>query len=175
VRTSLSKPPSFGPDYQKLYQEHHGRILRLCRILLSNPEEAEDVAQEVFVKALDYWGNNSMPESWPRWLTTVAINTCRDRRRSSWWKRWLKSTDDFDEREYPDEHAAVEHQVIRREQYERIWQRLRKLSRRQQEVFALRYIEGWSTQEVSEALGLTPGSVKRHLTRAIDNLRKGLA
>jgi RNA polymerase sigma-70 factor (ECF subfamily) len=68
----------------------------------------------------------------------------------------------------------LEQEAIKHEQYARIWQRFRKLSRRQQEVFALRYFEGWSTEDTGRALGLTAGSVKRHLSRAIQNLRKSL-
>ena len=53
----------------------------------------------------------------------------------------------------------------------RIWIAFRALPRRQQEVFALRHIEEQSTLAVAAALGLSPGSVKRHLFRAIRALR----
>jgi RNA polymerase sigma-70 factor (ECF subfamily) len=56
----------------------------------------------------------------------------------------------------------------------RIWAAFRKLPRRQQEVFALRYIEEQSTPDVAAALGLSPGSVKRHLYRAVRHLRRAL-
>ena len=49
-----------------------------------------------------------------------------------------------------------------------------RLSARQQEVFALRQLEGWSTDEVAETLGLSSGSVKRHLFRATHQLRAAL-
>ena len=38
------------PDYNDLYRAHHARVLRVCRLLLGDPDEAEDVGQEVFVK-----------------------------------------------------------------------------------------------------------------------------
>jgi RNA polymerase sigma factor (sigma-70 family) len=167
-------PVEQRPDYGELYREHYGRVLRLCRLLLMQPEEAEDAAQEVFVRALGYWGDKGVPESWSRWLARVAINTCRDHRRSGWWKRRSKSPEEFNESDYADDRPLPEETAIKQEQYKRIWQRFRKLSRRQQEVFALRYFEGWSTEETGRALGLTTGSVKRHLSRAIDNLRKSL-
>jgi RNA polymerase sigma-70 factor (ECF subfamily) len=52
-----------------------------------------------------------------------------------------------------------------------IWRAFRMLSVRQQEVFALRYLEGWSTEAVADALGLSAGSVKQHLFRAVHRLR----
>jgi RNA polymerase sigma factor (sigma-70 family) len=58
-----------------------------------------------------------------------------------------------------------------RETRERIWQAFRELPPRQQEVFALRYLEGWSTEAVANALGLSTGSVKQHLFRAVHRLR----
>ncbi len=39
-------------DYDDLYRAHHARVLRLCRLLLSDPHEADDVSQEVFLKLL---------------------------------------------------------------------------------------------------------------------------
>ena len=52
--------------------------------------------------------------------------------------------------------------------------RLSALSARQQEVFALRYVDEWSTEEVAEMLGITTGSVKRYLFRAVHHLRRAL-
>ena len=56
----------------------------------------------------------------------------------------------------------------------RIWAAFRALPRRQQEVFALRYIDERSTAAVAAALGLSAGSVKRHLYRAVRHLRRAL-
>ncbi len=61
--------------------------------------------------------------------------------------------------------------VLIKETLGRIWHAFRKLSKRQQEVFALRRIEGLSTEEVAEMLGVATGSVKRHLFRAVRQLR----
>jgi RNA polymerase sigma factor (sigma-70 family) len=64
--------------------------------------------------------------------------------------------------------------AIDEETRRRIWTAFRALPRRQQEVFALRHIEEQSTLAVAEALGLSPGSVKRHLFRAVRALRRSL-
>src|SRR5437667_440079 len=67
-----------------------------------------------------------------------------------------------------------EEAALGREERQRIWRIFRRLSARQQEVFALRQLEGWSTDEVAETLGLSSGSVKRHLFRATHQLRAAL-
>jgi RNA polymerase sigma factor (sigma-70 family) len=69
---------------------------------------------------------------------------------------------------------TLEDEALKREWQVRLWQAFQALPARQREVFALRYIEGWSTAVVAEALGLTAGSVKRHLFRAVRRLRQAL-
>jgi RNA polymerase sigma-70 factor, ECF subfamily len=172
--------------YEQLYRMHYARVLRLCCLLLADSHEAEDVAQEVFLKLFRAHQAQHHPMAWGAWLTRVAVNACRDRRRSGWWKWWRASNSSpWDEAisEEPSAHeiflaANLRHQsltpeeeVISREARGRIWQAFGKLSRRQQEVFVLRYLEGWSIAEVAKALGLTAGSVKRHLFRAVCHLR----
>ena len=57
---------------------------------------------------------------------------------------------------------------------DRLWRAFQALPDRQHEVFVLRHVEQWSTSEVAEALGMSAGSVKRHLFRAIRHLRRVL-
>lgn len=73
-----------------------------------------------------------------------------------------------------DRNPTPEAAALTGETREHIWGAFRHLSQRQREVFVLRHLEDWSTQDVAEALGLSTGSVKRHLFRAVERLRKGL-
>lgn len=159
--------------HEKLYREHHARVLRLCRLLLRNPQEAEEVAQEVFLKLMQVHAVQQR-DSWDAWLTQVAVNACRDRKRGWWWRWRVEAPTEFLDMQLPSTDATPEEVTVSREQRELIWQFFRKLSPRQQEVFALRYIEGWSEHEVAAMLGVTPGSVKQHLFRAVQHLRKAL-
>jgi RNA polymerase sigma-70 factor (ECF subfamily) len=67
-----------------------------------------------------------------------------------------------------------EERTVSREERERIWKSFRALSSRQQEVFVLRYVEEWSGEEVADLLGISEGTVKRHLFRAVRHLRHAL-
>jgi RNA polymerase sigma factor (sigma-70 family) len=71
-------------------------------------------------------------------------------------------------------YLTLEDEALNREWQVRLWQAFQALPARQREVFALRYVEGWSTAVVAETLGLTVGSVKRHLFRAVRRLRQTL-
>jgi len=76
--------------------------------------------------------------------------------------------------EYPSSARTPEQEALGREQQIHIWHAFRELSGRQQEVFVLRYLEGWSTEEVARTLAISEGSVKNHLFRAVHNLREAL-
>jgi len=160
--------------YDELYRLHHARVLRLCRLLLTDSHEAEDVSQEVFLKLFQTSRLNDPSVAWGAWLTRVAVNACHDRRRSGWWKWWRDRHVDFIEDEI---HAATrtpEDEAAGNETRTRVWRSFRQLPARQQQVFVLRQIEGWPTNDVADLLGLTPGTVKRHLYRAVHRLRGAL-
>jgi RNA polymerase sigma-70 factor (ECF subfamily) len=160
--------------YEQLYRAHQARIVQLCRLWLNDPHEAEDAAQEVFLKLFQANRAQDASFAWRAWLTRVTLNTCRDRRRSSWWKWWRERSVEFAEVPLVSHDPTPEEEAVSREKREQIWCLFRGLSARQQEVFALRYVEGWSVEEVAQMLGVTSGSVKQHLFRAVQHLRKAL-
>src|SRR5581483_4282921 len=135
--------------------------LNLCRLLLRDPDEAEDVAQEVFLRASERLVSKEPPVVWEAWLVRVAVNACRDRQRSGWWKS-RRRQGDLDELA-PWVSRSVEDEAGTREWHARLWQQLRSLNNKQRSVFVLRYVEGWSTNEVAQAVGLSAAGVKTHL------------
>jgi RNA polymerase sigma-70 factor, ECF subfamily len=157
---------------ETIYLEHQQRIGRLCLMLLGNPEEARDVAQEVFVKMLQWRGTSDEPRNWPAWLTRVAVNACHDRRRSGWWKWWQRDGRELEDRDLV--ASGPEDSAMQAQQRAAIWRAMRTLTERQREVFVLRQIEGWSTLETAEALNSSAESVKLHLFRAMRRMRAAL-
>ncbi|MGD0946005.1 MAG: sigma-70 family RNA polymerase sigma factor [Candidatus Binatia bacterium] len=161
-------------EYNELYQARRGRVLRLCRLLLSDADEADDVSQEVFLKLFRQHQLSGRTIAWGPWLTKVTVNACRDRRRSGWWKWWREHHQEFEETQHPARGSTPEQTVLGNEARRDVWLSFRQLSARQQEVFVLRQLEGWSAEAVAEALGLSPGSIKRHLYRAVHHMRRAL-
>ena len=153
---------------------HRGRLLRLCRLLLRDPEEAKDVVQDVFMQAFEAQMQSRAPSDWAAWLTRVAINACHDRHRAGWWTRFRRSSARIEEIPLAAGDSSPADRALSEETGRRIWLAFRKLPDRQRQVFVLRYIENLSTAEMAAALGLSPGSVKRHLFRAIRRLRVSL-
>jgi len=147
--------------------------VRLCHVLLGDPDEAAEVSQEVFLKLHYALQNGGEEIHWGPWLRTVTVNACRDRRRSRWW-RWWQASRSFSDTDYDGATVTPEQAVLGAETRRRIWYAFRALPARQREVFALRHLEGWSTEEVAATLQLSRGTVKRHLFRAVQHLRRAL-
>ena len=158
----------------ELYRDQQARIVRLCRLLLADRDEASDVAQEVFEKLLRERARSSATISWEPWLRRVAVNACRDRRRSAWWRYWRAAPSAIDETTIPETLPTPEERLLGTDFRRAVWGELRRLPVRQREVFVLRILEDCSTDETAEALGVTAGSVKRHLFRAVGRLRSAL-
>jgi RNA polymerase sigma-70 factor (ECF subfamily) len=176
----MPPPPAIAvadqsPDVEQLFRSQHARIVRLCTMLLGDAAEAEEVGQEVFLKlhraatAVDA----DPATRWPAWLTTVAVNACRDRRRSRWF-RWWRGSSELIESDFAAAGASPERAAIDAATRRQIWQALARLPARQREIFVLRHIESWSTEEVAVALQLNTGTVKRHLFRAVHSMRDAL-
>jgi len=149
-------------------------VLRLCHLLLGDPDDAHDVSQDVFVKCFREQDAKAKVIAWGPWLNRVAVNACHDRSR----RRRRRCDSDvlaLGEYDLVDESPTPEKEVLGNERRRAIWERLRRLPLRQREVFVLRYLEGWSTEDTAAALRVTTGTVKRHLFRAIHRLRAHLA
>jgi RNA polymerase sigma-70 factor (ECF subfamily) len=162
------------PGAEGLSDAHGGRLRRLSELLLGDREEAKEVVQDVFVKACEATARARTPEDWAPWLTRVTVNLCHDRRRAGWWLRFRRQSDPVDDMPIAAAGPSPADLAMSEETRRRIWAAFRQLPARQREVFALRYIEEYSTDEVATALSLSPGTVKRHLFRAIRRLRSAL-
>ena len=157
-------------EFDTLYRAQFPRLVRLCRLLLDDPTEAQDVVQEVFVKLM---AGPPATGAATGWLTRVAVNVCHDRRRSWWW-RWTRHREDPGAINLVATDPTPERESLGGELGTQVWNAFRALPRRQREVFALRHFEEWPTAQVAEALGLSSGTVKQHLFRAVHSMRKAL-
>jgi RNA polymerase sigma factor (sigma-70 family) len=170
VHPTVSTPPAL----EALYRSHRVRVLRLCRLLLVDRDEAADVTHDVFLRVEKAERQARSPEDWSAWITRVTVNACHDRRRSAWWRWWRRGGIPLDGDATPAGGLTPEEESARNERHTRVWAALRRLPGRQREVFILRHVEGLATIEVADVLGIAPGSVKRHLFRAVHALRAAL-
>jgi RNA polymerase sigma-70 factor (ECF subfamily) len=146
------------PGHEALVDAHRGRLLRLCRLLLRDPEEAKDVVQDVFMQAYEAQTQSRAPSDWAAWLTRVAINACHDRHRPAGGRAFAARVLASRRSPLAAGDSSPADRVVSEETRRRIRLAFRKLPDRQREVFVLRYIEDLSTAEVAAALALSPGA-----------------
>ncbi|HET7339852.1 MAG TPA: sigma-70 family RNA polymerase sigma factor [Methylomirabilota bacterium] len=162
------------PGYEGLADAHYGRLRRLGELLLGDRHEAEEVVQDVFMKAWVGANGAAAPDDWAAWLTRVTINACRDRRRAGWWLRFRRASEPVESLPLRVQEPSPADLALSEETQRRVWRAFRTLPARQREVVVLRYVEELPTAAVAATLGVSEGSVKRHLFRAIRRLRAAL-
>jgi len=151
-----------------LYEEYYDRMVRYIFVRIRDQTEAEDLAGEVFLKALksldSYRGRG---EQMHVWLFKIAHNVVIDHVR----KMSKRKTVPLNEMEIPD-RLNVEETVETRLQVERLSQALEQLTPSQREVIGLRFFAGLSSAEVGEISGKSGAAVREMQRAAIEKLRK---
>jgi RNA polymerase sigma factor (sigma-70 family) len=143
-------------------------VLGLCRLLLRDPLEAEDAAQQVFLSAHRALLRGSVPRDPPAWLGTIARNECRARIRARMREPLALPELPAD---LPDPLAAA----IRTADLDAVWLALSQLPRRQRRALMLRELGGLSYHELGRALGVSQSAVESLLFRARRHVRSLIA
>jgi RNA polymerase sigma-70 factor (ECF subfamily) len=113
------------------------------------------------------------------WLMRIAINLQKDHwrnRRMQFWRHTRTNAVDLDEASdwLPSGERTAEQQILAKEQVSQVWRAVKGLSERQRTVFMLRYVEEQELSEIARATGLSEGTVKAHLSRAVGRVRAEL-
>ena len=139
-------------------------IKRMCGVYLRDMGMADDAAQETFIKAYDHideWLDGEIGNE-KAWLMRIAINTCKDTRRSRW-------TRHVDRRVTPE--MLPEASAPFDERDEELTLALMRLPPKQREAVLLRYYQRMSLAQTAQAMGVTVSTVSRQLGRALRSLR----
>ncbi len=159
--------------FRELVDLFKERLFAFVWRMIRDHHEAEDICQAVFVKAYEALGSYSDRYAFSTWLFTIAyrmsINSIRKR-------RMLSGDVDFSCVGQPGEDAAetLANSEEARRLRERIWEAVDQLSAPQKSSVLLFYREGKSCDEIGHVLGMPAVTVKSHLHRAREKLRKKL-
>ncbi|MCD7756205.1 MAG: RNA polymerase sigma factor [Firmicutes bacterium] len=151
--------------WEELYEKHYPELKRFAAAACKNKAEAEDAAQETFLKALQ--NGDVLEELGPNqrraWLFRALKNTLCDRyRRSRLEDAYLESQRTPEGAPDPGIQRA-ENRLL-----------LSSLSQEDRTLFHLRYEEGYTAQELSEMFGIPPGTVRSRLSRTRVLLKNSL-
>ena len=149
-------------DLEAFYLRHFKAIYRVCYAFMKNAQDAEDCTEDAFVKAMtsDVTFENERHER--SWLTTTAMNICKDRLKH-WWRQKVTDLDEETEQTAaePDEKRKVVDAVM-------------ALPVKYKEVVWLHYYEGYSCGEISQFLSIPNATVRTRLRRGREQLKTDL-
>jgi len=169
------------PAFEELVNRYENKIYRLGLNLTGNPQDAEDVLQEAFLKAFLHLPEFREDARFYTWLVRIAINEGLMRLRKQRADKSVPIEDAEGEegetlpREFADWRPDPEEQYKQAEIEQILQKAAQSLSPGFRTVFLLRDVEELSTQETAELLGLTEGAVKARLFRARLQLREELS
>ncbi len=154
------------------------RTTQLAYATVGNYEDAKDIAQDAFVKAHGALLRFEMKSSFSTWMYRILMNTAKDFSRKKKWKRFLtwkdrEAMDNYFEN-IADPNARPGSGVMNQELGLHMTQMIKKLPFKQQWVFTLRFIEGLSLSEISEAAHISQGTVKATLHFAVQKFKNGI-
>ncbi|MGN8896328.1 RNA polymerase sigma factor [Flavonifractor sp. HCP28S3_F3] len=136
---------------------YENTLYRAALSILGDPQEAEDVVQEAFLRLWEKAPIFESPAHERAWLLKVAVNGCKSRLRSPWHRRTAPLLDSYPAAD-PEEQAVLE--VIQ------------SLPPKDRTVLHLYYYEGYQTAEIAAMTGWREGTVRSRLARARDRLRE---
>lgn len=157
-----------GAAWETLVQSHQEAVFRLAYLLLGDAGDAEDVAQETFIRAFRFLPQFDSSRNWRPWLLSIAANLARNRRRSA--GRYFAHLRRF-AIQSPDAISDPEREAARLASARTLWLAVRQLDPADQEIIYLRYFLELSVDETAEALHVAAGTVKSRLHRALKRLR----
>ncbi|MBC6456408.1 SigE family RNA polymerase sigma factor [Actinomadura sp. HBU206391] len=141
-------------------------LLRFATALVGDPHRAEDVVQDVLIRAQGRWRRISAMDAPEAYLKRMIINEYLS------WRRRRSSQEVPAAEGLLDAAIEPEDDPARRyEQRDALWSGMAVLPPRQRAVLALRYYEGMSTAEIADILGCSETTVRSHASRALAELR----
>ena len=146
-----------------LMHRYAGAVYNLSYRMLGNPQDAEDAAQEIFLRAYTRLESFDQTRRFSTWLLTVASNYCIDRLRR---RRFAWLTLDDVVFWLPSDRPGPERSALMREQQETVQNALQRLPENYRLVTVLRYMHDLSYEEIADVTGLTISTIKTRLHRA---------
>lgn len=154
--------------WARLVEEHQEEIFRLAYLILGDPDDAKDVAQETFVRAFRSLDRFDEGRPLKPWLLQIAANLSRNQRRAS--GRYWAALTRLGLREIDEKRNTAEETSIREEKSKVLWAAVRQLRQVDQEVVYLRFFLDLSVDETAVVLEIAPGTVKSRLHRSLKRL-----
>ncbi|SES44454.1 RNA polymerase sigma-70 factor, sigma-E family [Streptomyces sp. yr375] len=164
----MTRPSPYPyPSFASYVRARQPVLLRTARSLTANPSDAEDLLQTALTKTYVAWERIEDHRALDGYVRRALLNT----RTSQWRKR---KVDEYvcDELPEPDPVASAEDPAEHQALHDAMWRAITKLPTRQRAMVVLRYYEDLSEAQTAEVLGVSVGTVKSAVSRALGKLRE---
>lgn len=154
--------------WEPLMLAHQQAVFRFAYLLLGDADDAEDIAQETFLRAWKALKRFDLTRPLRPWLLSIAANLSRNRRRSA--GRYISAL----MRAFRDEPKtiSVDEKAVQNTESAELWRAVKNLDEPDQQIIYLRYFLDLPVAETAEVLQIAEGTVKSRLSRALEKLRK---
>jgi len=157
---------------EALIRRYQTYVFRLCCLVMRNEQDAEDMAQETFLRACRALPRYQRREgsSFEAWLYRIAVNCCRSRMRRKWYQvlPWPDPAPQL----MAEPEEQPERKVQQSEWRTEMLDAIDALGERHRVVVILRYYAGMSNEEIAETMGVPSGTVRSRLHTARERLRQ---
>ncbi len=170
--------------FDEMVSRYWDRIYTMVHQLLRNPQDAEEVTQDAFIRAHRGLVNFRGESAFSTWLYQIATNLARNRY-WYWWRRKRDKSISFDQPLSDDNDLTLAEVIpaptdspddltVNQEFVDRIALGMGKLGSKHREILILRNIKNMTYEEIAEILGISVGTVKSRIARARESLRSKL-
>jgi RNA polymerase sigma-70 factor (ECF subfamily) len=160
-----------GAAFEKLAEKYAGEVSSLANRLQGWGSEVEDVVQDVFLAALTGLKKFRFDCSVKTWLFGITVNKCRSYK----YRRMVRGRQMQRERERMAAEMKSNSGGLEEDRRQEVRKVVRRLPVKYREAVVLKYLEGLSTKEITEVLGISEGAFHTRLSRAREELGKELA
>lgn len=149
--------------FEEIYEADYQSVFRAAYLACGERGMAEDATQEAFARALERWDRLRNQDYVSGWIMTTALNAVKGIRRR------LRRISP-----HPSPSLVSEQEVDLTQHETDLWTGIRALPARQRNAVLLHYFAGFGVAEIGTLLGCREGTVKSHLSRARESLRRHL-
>lgn len=163
------------PAFDQIMIRHQRLVVSTAWRILGNKEDARDAAQECFLRVYKYLKNFKRGEDFSAWLYRITVNVCRDHaRKRGGAGRFVSFEREWEEGGFASlpSRENIEEEAILSQEKNIIERALATLTKRERAVIVLRDLEGLSTEEVSEILGSSQGTVRSQISSARAKIKR---
>ena len=167
-------------SFEELFAQYYALVYGIGLKFTGNPEDAEDITQEVFTKVWKNLGAFNHQSSLKTWIYRIAVNVCIDSSRKPW-KKFSKQATELDaglgaaeEKRLPSDEETAERKLLMREEAARVRKAIARLKPHLRVVLVLKDLEEMSYEQIASVMGLSLGTISSRLNRARKALQAAL-